>query len=95
MVKKYAFLNIDATQDELDGKYGISFLKKFKVIRSESEAFNERDPEDDEAWTDKDRKRKHIWDHKYNMETSLPAGRYLPMRNKTIGAGSAAFNGTF
>ena len=38
---KYAFLSIDATQDELLGKYGISFIKKFKILRSETDSFTE------------------------------------------------------
>ena len=95
---KYVFLNIDATQDELNGKYGVSFLKKFRVIRHESESFTERQPEDEENWTEKDARRKHVWDHKYNMETSLPNGKYNPMRSKTNGSTTAVydkFQGTF
>ena len=79
---KYAFLNIDATQDELDGKYGVSFIKKFKVIRNDSESFTERGPDEDKNWTEKDAKRRHPWQHEHNMENHLPAGRYQSMRNK-------------
>ena len=85
--KKYAFLNIDATQDELDGKYGVSFMKKFRVIRNDSESFTERGPEEDESWTEKDKKRRQPWQHEHNAETHLPAGRYNSMRNKFNGGG--------
>ena len=48
--KRYAFLNIDATQDELDGKYGLSFEKKFRVMRNDSEYYDERTPEEEQGW---------------------------------------------
>ncbi len=89
--KKYAFLNIDATQDELDGKYGVSFLKKFRVIRNEAESFTEREPEEEQGWTPKEARKRHIWQHKHNMETHLPAGKYPSLRNKLTGGGSSSF----
>ncbi len=79
--KKYQFLNIDATQDELDGKYGVSFLSKFKVIRNESETFTTRNPEEEQGWTPTST-RKQTWRHRHNMETSLPAGKYTHLRSK-------------
>ena len=88
---KYAFLNIDATQDELAGKYGISFLKKFKILRSDTDSFAEQDPEDDPDWTEKDKKRRHPWQHKFNAESHLPAGRYKPMRSKFNGGDAAIY----
>ena len=93
---KYAFLNIDVTQDELNGKYGVSFLKKFRVIRNDAESFTEREPEEEETWTEKDKKRRHVWDHKHNMETGLPRGNYKPMRTKFSHGGTAeAYGGAF
>ena len=74
--KKYAFMNVDATQDELDGKYGISFISKFKVLRNASETFTTREPEAEQGWTAKDKRKRHPWQHKYNMETHLPPAKY-------------------
>ena len=88
---KYAFLNIDATQDELDGKYGVSFLKKFRVLRNESESFTEREPEEEQGWTAKEKRRRHKWQHEHNMETHLPAGKQPPLRNKLKGASASTF----
>ena len=88
---KYAFLNIDATQDELQGKYGISFIKKFKILRNENDSYTERDPEDDPEWTEKDKKRRHPWQHQYNSETHLPNGKYQPLRSKFNGGNTAVF----
>ena len=84
---KYAFLNIDATQDELNGKYGVSFLSKFRVVRNDTDAFSMRDPEDDESWTAKDKKRRHPWDHKFNAENSIPPARNFSAKSvfKTAG----------
>ena len=89
--QKYAFLNIDATQDELQGKYGISFIKKFKILRNEGDTYTERDPEDDPDWTEKDKKRRFPWQHEHSMENHLPAGRYTQMRSKTTGGHSAVY----
>ena len=89
--QKYAFLNIDATQDELDGKYGISFIKKFRVIRNDSESFTERAPEEEQGWTPKEKRKRHPWQHEHNMETHLPAGKYTSLRSKFDGGGSATF----
>ena len=89
--KKYAFLNIDATQDELDGKYGVSFIKKFRVIRNDSESFTERDPEEEQGWTSKEKRKRHPWQHEHNMETHLPAGKYTSLRSKFDGGSAAAF----
>lgn len=91
---KYAFLNIDATQDELAGKYGISFTQKFHINRSDSEDYQERDPDEDETWTEKDRKRKLPWANEANMSNHLPAGRYTPMRNR-IGNGTGGSQGYY
>ena len=91
---KYAFLNIDATQDERDGKYGISFIKKFRVISSGEDNFTERGPEEEEGWDPKKAaNKKHPWQHKFAMEQHLPDGRYKPMKSKFNGGDSASFNG--
>ena len=82
--KKYQFLNIDCTQDEADGKYGVSFLKKFKVIRNDGEGFTEREPEAESGW--KTSKTRQAWQHRYNLEKDLPAGKYPPLRNKLSGS---------
>ena len=74
--KKYHFLNIDATQDELDGKYGVSFLSKFKVIRTDAETFTTREPEEEQGWTAKEARKRHPWQRQHNLETSLPSGKY-------------------
>ena len=89
--QKYAFLNIDATQDELVGKYGISFLKKFKILRNEGDSYTEREPEDDPDWSEKDKKRRHPWQHQHNAETHLPNGSYNHMRSKFNGGNSAVY----
>jgi hypothetical protein len=93
--KKYAFLNVDATQDELDGKYGVSFLSKFKVIRNESESFTTREPEEEQGWTAKEKRKRHPWEQQHNMETHLPAGKYPSLRSKFTGGSSAAFEKRF
>ena len=88
--KKYDFMNIDATQDELDGKYGVSFLSKFKIIRNDGESFTTRGPEEEQGWKAPSKSRKP-WQHRYNMETSLPAGKYAPLRSKLAGGGASTF----
>ena len=93
--KKYAFLNVDATQDELNGKYGVSFLSKFKVIRNESESFTTREPEEEQGWTAKEKRKRHPWQQQHNMETHLPAGKYPSLRSKFAGASSASFEKRF
>ena len=93
---KYAFLNIDVTQDELDGRYGVSFLKKFRILRSDTESFNERDPEEEEGWDRvKEGKKKHTWQKEFNVEKSLPAGRYKPMRTHLNGGGGGGHAAVF
>ena len=84
--KKYQFIHIDATQDELDGKYAISFLSKFKILRNESESFTTRHAEEEPGWK---AQKKFPWQHKFNLETSLPAGKYAPLRNKLTGGHSS------
>ena len=64
--EKYNFLNVDATQDELDGKYGISFLSKFRIMRNDSEDFMMREPEKDDA-----QKMKLPWSVKDGAETKI------------------------
>ena len=91
--KRYQFLNIDATQDELDGKYGVSFLSKFKVIRNDSESFTTRQPEEEQGWTAKEKRKRHNWQREHNMETRLPAGKYKQLRSKLAGGGSSRFEG--
>ena len=88
--KKYAFMNIDATQDELDGKYGVSFISKFKVIRNDAENFTTRAPEEEQWWKAPAKGRKP-WQRRHNLETSLPAGKYAPLRSKLTGGSSTAF----
>ena len=63
--KRFAFLNIDATQDELDGKYGVSFLNKFRVVRNSDESFYERDPlegeKEEPRWTSQGKHKRLPW----------------------------------
>ena len=74
--KKYAFLNIDATQDELDGKYGVSFEKKFKVVRNDAEYYSERAPEEEQGWTPKKGRQKLPWRQANNVENHLRPARW-------------------
>ena len=72
-------------------KYGVSFVKKFRVVANETDNFTERDPEEEQGWTPKKGRKKHPWDHKHNMETHLPAGKYTSLRSKFTGPSTAAF----
>jgi hypothetical protein len=91
---KYQFLNIDCTQDEADGKYGVSFLKKFRVIRNDGDSFTERDPAEEQGReTKKASSTRHPWQHRYNLEKGLPAGKYPSLRSKLSGPGQAAQSG--
>jgi len=74
--KKYAFLNVDATQDELDGKYGLSFEKKFHIQRNDSEYYGERKPEEEQGWT-APQNRKLPWPVKYPMEDHTRPARFV------------------
>jgi len=77
--KRYAFMNIDATQEELDGKYGCCFENKFKVIRNDSETYTEREPEDEEGWQSKQgrkTKKRYPWQHRHNVEESIKPARW-------------------
>ena len=65
--KKFAFLNIDATQDENDGKYGVSFSAKFRTIKQSDEQFYERDPEQQEEGH-----KKKSWGSSKNQTKRLP-----------------------
>ncbi len=77
--KRYAFLNVDATQDELDGKYGLSFEKKFRVVRNNAEYYSERDPEEEHGWTPK-KSARPPWRRRHNVENNLkPARFYKPL----------------
>ena len=83
--KKYAFLNVDATQDELDGKYGFSFEKKFRVVRNDAEYYEEREPEQEQGWTST-KKRKLPWPTKYQVEDNTKPSRFTkPLRDKFAG----------
>jgi hypothetical protein len=69
-VKKFAFLNIDATQDENDGKYGISFNAKFRTIKQSDEQFYERDAEQEEEGH-----KNKSWGASENQSKRLPFGQ--------------------
>jgi hypothetical protein len=73
--KRFAFLNIDATQDEMDGKYGVSFVNKFKVLKQSNEYFSERAPEEgadkEPRWTSKGKHKRLPW----NQDVADKVGR--------------------
>jgi len=91
---KFAFLNIDATQDENDGKYGISFESKFRTIRNSDEQFYERSPEEGEKprWSSAHKGRLPWQQDKHgSMEGHRRTRRkYKSVPNKQPG-GSAAY----
>ena len=74
--KKYAFMNIDATQDELDGKYGLSFEKKFHIQRNDSEFYGERKPEEEQGWS-APKKRRLPWPARYPVEDNNRPARFV------------------
>ena len=58
--KKYSFLNIDATMEEHDGKYGVNFTAKFRTLKQTNDSFHEADPEEGQEeprWSSKKHKR--------------------------------------
>jgi len=73
--KKFAFLNVDATQDELDGKYGLSFEKKFRVMRNDAEYYDERAPEEEQGWKAK-KNRQLPWQTRHPVENNNRTSRW-------------------
>ena len=74
--RKYAFINIDATQDELDGKYGLSFEKKFRIQRNDSEYYDQREPEEEQGWTPK-KNRQLPWQTRHPVENNNRPSRWV------------------
>ena len=75
----------------MNGKYGVSFLSKFKVIRNDADTFTTREPEEEQGWTPKEKRKRYPWQHEHNMETHLPAGKYTSLRSKFDGGGFGDF----
>jgi len=76
---KYAFLNVDATQDELDGKWGVSFTDKFRVIRNDEEGtYTSRAPEAEQGWQAKDERkaRRPPWSKRRQVEDNNKPARF-------------------
>ena len=73
--KKFAFLNVDATQDELDGKYGLSFEKKFRVMRNDAEYYDERKPEEEQGRKAK-KNRQLPWQTRHPVENNNRTSRW-------------------
>ena len=74
---RFSFLNIDATQPEIDGKYGCCFENKFKILRNDAETYTTRTPEEEQGWSAKKAsKKRHPWQHRHNVENSLRPSRW-------------------